>query len=61
MIGGDIVSNDDALFTITGNVSHNDNLINDFAGQIPAGTIRGQGLSQAFAQMLQILKKKMTK
>jgi len=52
MLGGDVVSNDDALFTITGNVSHNDNLITDFAGQIPAGTIRGQGLSEAFAQML---------
>jgi iron complex outermembrane receptor protein len=52
MLGGDIVSNDDALFTITGNVSHNDNLINDFAGQIPAGTIRGQGLSLAFSQIL---------
>lgn len=34
------------------NISYNENEIKDFAGQIPAGTIRGQGLSGAYAQIL---------
>jgi len=34
------------------NIAYNDNELQDFGGQIPAGTIRGQGLSQAFSQIL---------
>jgi iron complex outermembrane receptor protein len=34
------------------NISYNENEMKDFAGQIPAGTIRGQGLSGAYAQIL---------
>ena len=48
----DLVDNDDLTWTISGNYSYNDNEIQDFDGLIPAGTIRGQGLSEAFAQLL---------
>jgi len=34
------------------NISYNENEIKDFAGSIPAGAIRGQGLSGAFSQIL---------
>ncbi|HEU5291414.1 MAG TPA: SusC/RagA family TonB-linked outer membrane protein, partial [Cyclobacteriaceae bacterium] len=42
----------DASFTISGNVSHNENMLEDFGGALDAGTIRGQGLSLAYAQRL---------
>jgi iron complex outermembrane receptor protein len=42
----------DASISITGNIARNDNLLTDFGGQLEAGTIRGQGLSLAFAQIL---------
>ncbi|MEQ9298682.1 MAG: SusC/RagA family TonB-linked outer membrane protein [Cyclobacteriaceae bacterium] len=48
----DVIRKNDFTFTAGWNYAHNDNEILDFAGQIPAGTIRGQGLSQAFAQLL---------
>ncbi len=48
----DVVNNDDFTFTAGFNYSYNDNEIQDFGGQIPAGTIRGQGLSLAFSQIL---------
>ena len=46
------VDKDDASFSISGNVSHNTNELQDFAGALDAGTIRGQGLSLAYAQRL---------
>ena len=42
----------DASLTISGNVSHNENTLKDFKGAFDAGTIRGQGLSLAYAQRL---------
>jgi hypothetical protein len=42
----------DASFTISGNVSHNKNELQDFAGALDAGTIYGQGLTGAYAQRL---------
>lgn len=52
VLGFDAVDTDDLYIGINGNISVNENEIQDFAGQIPAGTIRGQGLSQAFSQIL---------
>lgn len=42
----------DAALTISGNVSHNTNEITDLKGEFESGTIRGQGLSLAYAQRL---------
>ncbi len=38
--------------SFSGNVSNNTNLLKDFGGALDAGTIRGQGLSLAYAQRL---------
>ncbi len=46
------VENDDAGLTISGNISQNHNMIKDFAGELDAGTIYGQGLTGAYAQRL---------
>jgi TonB-dependent starch-binding outer membrane protein SusC len=46
------IDNDDASFSISGNVSHNKNELKDFGGVLDAGTIFGQGLSGAYAQRL---------
>lgn len=46
------VSNDDASLTFSGNISNNKNELKNFNGEIEAGTIRGQGLSLAYAQKL---------
>jgi iron complex outermembrane receptor protein len=46
------VDKTDGSFTVSGNVSHNDNMLEDFGGALDAGTIRGQGLSLAYAQRL---------
>jgi iron complex outermembrane receptor protein len=46
------VDKPDATFTISGNISHNKNELQDFGGLIDAGTIYGQGLTGAFAQRL---------
>lgn len=48
----DLVQGEDFNWSASGNIAYNDNLFEDFPGQIPAGTIRGQGLSLAFAQIL---------
>ncbi len=48
----DFVQSEDFNFSASFNVAYNDNELQDFAGQIPAGTIRGQGLTGAFAQIL---------
>lgn len=46
------VDNDDASLTFSGNIAQNKNMVKNFAGEIEAGTIRGQGLSLAYAQRL---------
>ncbi|PID68592.1 MAG: SusC/RagA family TonB-linked outer membrane protein [Flavobacteriales bacterium] len=48
----DIIRTDDLNWGASFNIAYNKNELQDFAGLIPAGTIRGQGLSNAFAQML---------
>lgn len=48
----DFVQGEDFNWTAGFNIAYNKNEIQDFAGLIPAGTIRGQGLSQAFSQIL---------
>ncbi|MBX2962914.1 MAG: SusC/RagA family TonB-linked outer membrane protein [Cyclobacteriaceae bacterium] len=42
----------DASFTVSGNIAYNKNMLKNFAGALDAGTIRGQGLSGAYAQRL---------
>ena len=52
-LGSDIVRNENVSFSITGNISNNENIMKDYkSAPINAGTIRGQGLSQEFAQQL---------
>jgi TonB-dependent starch-binding outer membrane protein SusC len=46
------IDNGDVSLSFSGNVAHNKNELKDFEGAIDAGTIRGQGLSLAFAQRL---------
>lgn len=46
------VDKSDASFSISGNVSHNENEVQDFSGVLDAGTIYGQGLTGAYAQRL---------
>ena len=48
----DILQGDDFDWTAGFNVAYNKNEITDFDGEIAAGTIRGAGLSNAFAQRL---------
>ena len=48
----DALNSDDASFSIGGNISQNHNMLKDFAGQLQAGQIYGQGLSGAYAQIL---------
>ena len=48
----DIVQSEDFRLDASFNVAYNENELQDFGGQIPAGTIRGQGLSLAFSQIL---------
>ena len=51
-IGYDFFDTEDFFWDASFNISYNENEIQDFGGQIPAGTIRGQGLTGAFAQIL---------
>ncbi len=46
------IEESEASFTISGNVSYNENMLKDFSGALDAGTIYGQGLSGAYAQRL---------
>ncbi|WP_340199764.1 SusC/RagA family TonB-linked outer membrane protein [Ascidiimonas sp. W6] len=48
----DIFQTEDFNWNVGFNIAYNENEIQDFAGEIPAGTIRGQGLTGAFAQIL---------
>jgi len=49
----DFVDQDDFYIGASVNVAYNDNVIDQLQGEFNAGTIRGQGLSNAFAQKLQ--------
>lgn len=49
----DILQGEDYSWNAGFNVAYNNNEIQDFDGQIAAGTIRGAGLSNAFSQRLQ--------
>ncbi|MAU26957.1 MAG: SusC/RagA family TonB-linked outer membrane protein [Muricauda sp.] len=51
-INWEAIQTEDVSFNASFNISYNENELQDFDGQIPAGTIRGQGLSLAFAQIL---------
>ncbi|MEN8125180.1 MAG: SusC/RagA family TonB-linked outer membrane protein [Bacteroidota bacterium] len=51
-INYDLIQQDDLNWNAGFNFSYNENELQDFGGQIPAGTIRGQGLSQAYSQIL---------
>jgi TonB-dependent starch-binding outer membrane protein SusC len=46
------IEKEGASLSFSGNVSYNKNELKDFDGAIDAGTIRGQGLSLAYAQRL---------
>ena len=46
------VDQKEATFSVTGNVAHNKNELQDFTGLLDAGTIYGQGLTGAYAQRL---------
>lgn len=49
----DIVDQEDFTWNASFNVAYNENEVTSLQGQFPAGTIRGQGLSLAFAQQIQ--------
>jgi len=51
-INYDFVKTGDLLWDASFNIAYNKNELQNFGGLIPAGTIRGQGLSQAFSQIL---------
>jgi len=48
----DIISSNDLTWNMNFNIAYNKNELQDFGGQIQAGTIFGQGLTGAYAQML---------
>lgn len=47
-----VIEQNDISLTFSGNLSHNKNMLKDFDGVLDAGTIYGQGLSNAYAQRL---------
>jgi len=51
-IAYDFARSEDFGLNTSFNISYNENELQDFGGSIEAGTIRGQGLSLAFAQIL---------
>tara|TARA_B110000503_G_scaffold53092_1_gene85310 strand:+ start:5629 stop:8742 length:3114 start_codon:yes stop_codon:yes gene_type:complete len=51
-LGYDLISSDDLTWNATFNVAYNKNMVEELSGEFDAGTIRGQGLSLAFAQKL---------
>jgi len=51
-LGYDLISSDDLTWNATLNAAYNDNMVEELQGEFDAGTIRGQGLSLAFAQKL---------
>lgn len=51
-LGYDIIDSEDLNWNIGFNVAYNKNMVEDLQGEFNAGTIRGQGLSEAYAQKL---------
>ncbi|MEM9686797.1 MAG: SusC/RagA family TonB-linked outer membrane protein, partial [Bacteroidota bacterium] len=51
-INYDVLRAEDYNWNVGFNIAYNQNELQDFDGQIPSGTIRGQGLSEAFSQIL---------
>ena len=51
-LGYDLISSDELTWNATLNAAYNDNMVESLQGEFDAGTIRGQGLSLAFAQKL---------
>ncbi len=51
-INYNIIQSEDLNWDASFNIAYNENELQDFGGLIPAGTIRGQGLSLAFSQIL---------
>ncbi|MEM1259614.1 MAG: SusC/RagA family TonB-linked outer membrane protein, partial [Bacteroidota bacterium] len=52
LLNYDIIQSEDFNWSASFNFAYNDNEFEDFEGSIPAGRIRGQGLTNAFAQLL---------
>ncbi len=53
IMGYDIISQEDFTWNASFNIAYNKNEVTQLQGQYPAGTIRGQGLSLAFAQQIE--------
>lgn len=51
-LGYDFVDTEDFNWNMNFNVAYNKNMVEELQGEFNAGTIRGQGLSEAFAQKL---------
>lgn len=51
-INYDVLRAEDYNWNVGFNIAYNQNELQDFDGQIPSGTIRGQGLSEAYSQIL---------
>jgi len=52
VLGYDFVQSDNFNLDASFNIAYNENELQDFPGQIPAGNFGGQGLSGAFVQLL---------
>jgi len=51
-LGYDVIDTDDVNWNVSVNAAYNKNNVEELQGEFDAGTIRGQGLSNAFAQKL---------
>ncbi len=51
-LGYDIIDTDDFTWNANFNIAYNSNMVEELDGEFNAGTIRGQGLSEAYAQKL---------
>ena len=47
-----IIKQEDLTWDVGFNISYNDNMVKDFDGQIPTGELNGNGLTNAYAQLL---------
>ncbi|MGB8703848.1 MAG: TonB-dependent receptor, partial [Gillisia sp.] len=48
----DVIQQEDLNWNVGFNISYNDNMVKDFDGQIPTGELNGNGLTNAYAQLL---------
>ena len=48
----DIIQQENLTWNVGFNISYNDNMVKDFDGQIPTGELNGNGLTNAYAQLL---------